>query len=67
MKKNSLKKIIVSTVLTALMSLNTLIPAVSAEEYGVDVSRYQGNINWEELFFNKHVRMIVTKQGVLQR
>ena len=49
MKKNSLKKIIVSTVLTTLMSLNTLIPAVSAEEYGVDVSRYQGNINWEEL------------------
>lgn len=48
-KKSSLLNFFVSTCISASLCFSTGIPAVNAEEYGVDVSRYQGDINWSEL------------------
>lgn len=48
MRRNSLLRKILSTCIAGVMSFSAVSSVVSASEYGVDISRYQGNINWDE-------------------
>ncbi len=63
MKRFSLKKCLISTVLASVMGFQTVLPAVHAEEeYGVDVSRYQGNINWDQIK-NDGMSFVILRAG----
>ena len=63
MKKFSLKKCLISTVLASVMGFQTVLPAVYAEEeYGVDISRYQGNINWDQIA-NDGMSFVILRAG----
>lgn len=48
MKKGKILRKLVSSALSIILSASCVAFAVSAEEYGVDISRYQGDITWGE-------------------
>lgn len=48
MKKGKILRKLVSSALSIILSVSCVASAVSAEEYGVDISRYQGDITWGE-------------------
>ena len=49
MKKRRFVKKIISSVLSIIVSASCVSLVVQAYEYGVDISRYQGDISWDEL------------------
>ena len=49
MKKRRFVKKIISSVLSIIVSASCVSSVVQAYEYGVDISRYQGDISWDEL------------------